>query len=80
MPYSYPCFRTPTVRPTQHDATNVVIEEAEQEISVRLAYWKPNNSKINHSVDISIIECAGRRGSRLSPITSASVKRVQRTI
>jgi len=31
-----------TVRPTAHDTSNVVIEEAEQELSVRLPYWKPN--------------------------------------
>lgn len=39
MPYSHPRL---TVRPTAHDATNVVIEEAEQELSVRLPYWRLN--------------------------------------
>jgi hypothetical protein len=34
-----------TVRPTVHDATNVVIEEAEQELSVRLPYWRLDCSK-----------------------------------
>jgi hypothetical protein len=38
MHHSHRCLRIiPTVRPTTHDASNVVIEEAEQEISVRLS-------------------------------------------
>jgi hypothetical protein len=55
MPYSHPRLCITTVRPTAHDATNVVIEEAEQELSVRLPYWRLNCIKIDPSVDFFFI-------------------------
>jgi hypothetical protein len=40
MPYSYSRLCITTARPTAHDTTNVVIEEAEQELSVRPLCWR----------------------------------------
>jgi hypothetical protein len=37
-------FVTLTARPTPHDSAKV-LEEAEQDISVRTPHWKPNNRK-----------------------------------
>jgi hypothetical protein len=51
MPYSHPRLCIATARPTAHDGTNVVIEEAEQELSVRPSYWRLNCRKIDQSVE-----------------------------
>ena len=42
---SHPCLGILTVRPTAHDEAKAAIDEAEQDISVRIPLWKANDNK-----------------------------------